>query len=374
MAKIDILWTDIRYTQWFNILVDFPIKYEDFSTDKTYSDIREYIDKNYYYMLMMLIMGLPNSFPKETGDRIFLFLNYDIEDYYKNILWYIYDILWNFVLWITITEEEKQLYLDKRIKDWNYDDFCFILDMIKTIWNGNKVFPKDRELSIDLIKLKGWMHKKYIIRNSHILWDKQTDAINDLKKEMKTDKDCKTDYYKMKKIFKQTFSKQEIHKNQILNYIFFLFFLWKDDLFISLRSFTNSIYLCDNTNLYKCIWEWSTVINIKNIAPFYDKDSSEHIKNKYQNFVKNDQVNTNILDKILEDIKKLIEKTKTWQINIEYKDFKPAYMSWLFKTTELWKYQELKDYTWDYWYIATKNHNWRASLLVWEKLFKYTGS
>ena len=125
--------------------------------------------------------------------------------------------------------------------------------------------------------------------------------------------------------------------------------------------------------MHNCIWWWSIIINIWSIFPFvWENILKWDLKIKYQNYIKSNFWNTNILHEILEDIKRLIGKTKTWKIKIEYKDFKPSFMSWIFKTTELWKYQELKDYTWDYWYVATQNHNWKASVLVWEKLFKYS--
>ena len=61
MAKIDILWTDIRYTQWFNVLIDFPIKYEDFATNEMFFDIREYIEKYFNHLFKIIVSNHPNS-------------------------------------------------------------------------------------------------------------------------------------------------------------------------------------------------------------------------------------------------------------------------------------------------------------------------
>jgi hypothetical protein len=49
--------------------------------------------------------------------------------------------------------------------------------------------------------------------------------INNVKENMKKSPLIKSEYYRIKRIFREKFFKQEIHKNQILNYIFFLFFL-----------------------------------------------------------------------------------------------------------------------------------------------------
>lgn len=375
MAKIDILWTDIRYTQSFNVLIDFPVKYEDFAANKEFDDIREYMDKFCNYMLLMLTVDIPDYVPEKTTDKIYLFLNYDIIDYYKDILWSIYDVLWLFFIWPVVTVEEKKQYLDNELKNWKYDRLYFILDVIKSLWNENKMFPKNNELAVDLMKDDQWRHKQYFIDNSYVLWNKKVEMVNNVKENMKKSPLIKSEYYRIKRIFREKFFKQEIHKNQILNYIFFLFFLWKRDLYISFQDFSNSIYLCDSKNMHNCIWWWSIIINIWSIFPFvWENILKWDLKIKYQNYIKSNFWNTNILHEILEDIKRLIGKTKTWKIKIEYKDFKPSFMSWIFKTTELWKYQELKDYTWDYWYVATQNHNWKASVLVWEKLFKYSWS
>ena len=323
----------------------------------------------------MLTADLPNYIPAETTDKIYLFLNYDIEDYYKDILGSIYDILWYFFIWPVVSIEDKKQYLDNELKNWNYDDIYFILDVIKSLWNGNKILYKDNELAIDLIKDDQWNHGQCLLHNSYVLWDKKVEMLNNVKEQMKKNPNIKPEYYGIKRIFKKTFIKQEIHKNQILNYIFFLNFLWKRDLYISFQDLSNSIYLCDSKNIQNSVWWWSILIHTWTMFPYVWKNIIwENIRKKYQDYIKSNSWNTNILYEILEDIKKLIGKTKTGKINIEYKDFKPSFMSWLFKTTELWKYQELKDYTWDYWYVATKNHNWKASLLVWEKLFKYNWS
>ena len=132
MAKIDILWTDIRYTQSFNVLIDFPVKYEDFAANKEFDDIREYMDKFCNYMLLMLTVDIPDYVPEKTTDKIYLFLNYDIIDYYKDILWSIYDVLWHFFIWPVVAVEEKKQYLDNELKNWKYDRLYFILDVIKS--------------------------------------------------------------------------------------------------------------------------------------------------------------------------------------------------------------------------------------------------
>ena len=75
-----------RYTQSFNVLIDFPIKYEDFAINKEFDDIREHMDKFCNYMLLMLTVDIPDYVPEKTTDKIYLFLNYDIIDYYKDIL------------------------------------------------------------------------------------------------------------------------------------------------------------------------------------------------------------------------------------------------------------------------------------------------
>ena len=98
MAKIDILWTDIRYTQSFNVLIDFPVKYEDFATNKEFDDIREYMVPVWYKRIVT----------KEWEKEIKILI---LDEEKAPILKEWLELFWN---WVLLSKQNLYDYLEER--------------------------------------------------------------------------------------------------------------------------------------------------------------------------------------------------------------------------------------------------------------------
>jgi hypothetical protein len=80
------------------------------------------------------------------------------------------------------------------------------------------------------------------------------------------------------------------------------------------------------------------------------------------------------LDDVIKDMQEFVSKAGNSELTVSFRDQKPMYMKGKFKTNDMDKYLELKDYTSDYGYVAHKNHKWSNKTIVWEKHFKYKKS
>lgn len=77
------------------------------------------------------------------------------------------------------------------------------------------------------------------------------------------------------------------------------------------------------------------------------------------------------LGDVFKDMQEFISKVWNSELTVSFKDQKPMYMKGKFKTDDMNKFQDLQEYTSDYWYVARKSHKWTKKTIVGEKEFKY---
>lgn len=80
------------------------------------------------------------------------------------------------------------------------------------------------------------------------------------------------------------------------------------------------------------------------------------------------------MESVFKDIQEFISKAGNSELTVSFRDQKPMYMKGKFKTDDMDKFQDLQEYTSDYWYVAKKSHKWVKKTIIWEKEFKYKKS
>lgn len=173
-----------------------------------------------------------------------------------------------------------------------------------------------------------------------------------------------------KKIRRKIKFSQWLIKNYRLPYILFVALLSNQDVYLVIDMHHLDIVLASANRLSKKITHQSNVINITSYIKWFYSDnfllSVGKIREKYSHVQSASE-----MDAVITDLLDMINKTWTVLVNLQIQDHVPMYMKWQFKTKDLSKYQDLQEYTSDYWFLAHKNHKWSKNIIVWEKEFKY---
>lgn len=344
MTQIYIDGNDIKRLVFLKFDIDAPISYEDFCSDsqymKLFNEIKEKDHSISIWLIQLWPWGYSGWINQSIQRKVDLFTTYDFVEEYKNGMSY---------PWWYNDNEDKNLPRNQ----WFYDEmFNFQINEMQHYFTKNHVVL-DKELRKTRIDCWAVLIYPELLWKMQYAWD--YDAY------LETGRNSR-------KNIKFT---QEMVKHKRMEYVIFMALISDDDLYLVTNKHFFDFYIVSESNLPKYIDHFALVQNISWFMKYIQKkellEEIVQLKEKYGS-------NKDQMQKVIKDLLDMIKKTGTLRINLDVQNHNPMYMKWQFKTNDMNKYAELKEYTSDYWFVAEKNHKWSKKTIVGEKEFKYKKS
>lgn len=335
MTQIYIDGNDIQRVVCMEFDIDIGLSYEDFCSNPEYMKLFQEIkgkEKVLKYPLLDLLSLWYDEWINENIQmKGSLMLKYDLVEKYEN--WMACDLLYN------ISDQDKNR--------WN-------------LFNN---------LNLDIIK--------YHLTRNYMLIDREkrkndSDFLARLfspgtLQRLKYGSDLDPSVWR--KIRKSVVLTQKLIQHKRVQYLILMSLLSEEPLYLITSPTFLNFKVVSAGKLSKHIKNYSLVKDLGWFVKYIEKeDVIKEIKRLKDLHWKDG------MDKVIKDLLDMIKKTGTLRINLDIQNYNPMYMKWQFKTNDMNKYAELKEYASDYWFVAEKNHKWSKKTIVGEKEFKYKKS
>ena len=348
MHKILIDWRTVKREITIDFDIDTKITYENFCNNPIFDTIKKIADdilnNDAYALFCLRFIILSWHVDKNIVAKAQTLLLYDVFEEY------------------TITSYNMEDYILKPFKEmpkWWFshktiDTLCLNedIDLLKSYFTNNYM------LSEDLWK-QAWIHfENPILRMNYDAFEKM---MYETSWKSKDEKDIDATY------------NQTLSSNYRFAYTLLMSLLLEEPLYLITDDRLFDFTIVSQNNIWKhLITNW-LIWNLKQLlwVRYNDfiTDIDEKLSNIRKEYMKNDSEWW--LKKVIDDITKLVSKVWTTEINIQFQNHNPMHMTWKFKTNNMKKYEELKEYTSDYGHVTHQNHGWKKSTIIWEKQFKY---
>lgn len=347
MHKILIDWRTVKREITIDFDIDTRITYEDFCENSIFDIMKkiadDILDNDAYALFFLRFITLSGHVDRNIVAKAQTLLLYDVSEEY-NIKSY--------------SMEDHILKPFKEMPKW---------------WFSNKTIDT-LSLNEDIDLLKSYFTKNYMLRED--LWKQAWIHFENPILRMKYDEFENMMYEsswksKDEKYIDATYD-QMLSSNYRFAYILLISLLSDKPIYLVTDDRLFDFTVVSQNNLWDHIYTNWLIWNMTN-ALWSRYNRQKDLEQKISN-IREEYYNINSIEwmtKMLSDISHLINKTWAWEVRIEYHKQTPMYMRWIFKTTDLNKYEELKEYTSDYGYITHQNHGWKKTSIIGEKQFKY---
>ncbi len=384
MSIITTNWKDLIHKTCIEVKVDWPLSYKEFCENQQFSDLIEYINREYYFSRAINYNYASDVVSESILDKVSIYFRNDITDYYENVKDDLKSIAWHY--YITPETLKKREIERAFLKDFNSTEksrrFKEMINELKAIWNNNKILTNKRYLEVERIRIWEIFHKKRI-RNPQIYESGAKTIRRFLRDDFKRNK-SESEYKIAINFFKNHHTKQEIKKNKLLSYLFFISFFTKKSFYIVINGI-DSVILCEEKYLAEVSKGFSAVIYLyENFSGIYNKieleDAMTEVKNlreKYKNLIENNQNDENSFEekkkKLIDDASDFMERIqKNGTLKIAFsKQWNYLHMEWQFTNENVNNYNELRWYIWGFWDLWKKRYNDKTVWLKWAKSFFY---
>lgn len=383
MSNIITNWNDLIHKTWIEVKVDWPLSYEEFCDNQQFSDLIEYINREYYFSRALNYNYASKVISESILDRISLYFRNDVIDYYENTKYDLKSIAWHYY---ASPETLKKREIEKAfLKDFNSTEksrrLKEMIEELKAIWNNNQILTNKKYIEVEWIRIWKMLHKKKI-KNPKI-YESGTESIKRFLKYHFRQSKSKTQYNTAINFFKNHHTKQEIKKNKLLSYLFFISFFAKKNFYIVINN-VDSVILCEEKYLGEVSKGFSAVIYLyENFSGIYDKiyegtiTEVKKLREKYKNLIEETSNDENSFEvkkkKLINDVSDFMERIqKNGTLKIAFsKQWNYLHMEWQFTNENVNNYNELRWYIWGFWDLWKKRYNDKTVWLKWAKSFFY---
>lgn len=159
--------------------------------------------------------------------------------------------------------------------------------------------------------------------------------------------------------------KERKSKNYLMFYLLYLAIYQWVELYIVYENeeLVNCFKICDNDWYKKYIDNWCTILSLYDILMHTFKVSW----NKDEPIIPKWKMWCPVFDDILE----ASEKCKTFTFTVSWSDWKPMLWQIDFIHTDISKYEELKEFTWEFWWVIPMKWRKDEKVLDWKKKLNY---
>lgn len=384
MSIITTNWKDLIHKTCIEVKVDWPLSYKEFCENQQFSDLIEYINREYYFSRAINYNYASNVVSESILDKVSIYFRNDITDYYENVKDDLKSIAWHYYTTPeTLKKREKERAF---LKDFNSTEksrrFEEMISELKAIWNNNKILTNKKYLEVERIRIWKMLHKKRI-GNPQIYESGAKTIRRFLRDDFKRSK-SEFEYKTAINFFKNHHTKQEIKKNKLLSYLFFISFFAKKNFYIVINGI-DSVILCEEKYLAEVSKGFSAVIYLyENFSGIYNKIQQEeaiaevkNLREKYKNLIEETSNDENSFEvkkkKLINDVSDFMERIqKNGTLKIAFsKQWNYLHMEWQFTNENVNNYNELRWYIWGFWDLWKKRYNDKTVWLKWAKSFFY---